>query len=515
RRIADHARAAAFCIADGVRPSNEGRGYVLRRVIRRAVRDLIQQGFPEPYLDRYVAAAGRAMGSRYPDILSHAGSIESALRTEEEKFRETYTRGRALLDEHLVRMEAGGGTVLPGEQAFLLHDTFGFPVDVTADILAETGRTLDRPGFERAMEEARQRSREGSKIAGDIFAAGPLARVKKEETGTRFLGYGPVPEGPDGSYAWDPGLEADSTVVEILRGDAPADALAAGEEGALLLRETPFYAEQGGQVGDAGFIESPSGRFLVRDTRRVEGFHLHVGVLERGTLRRGETVRASVDRERRDAVRRNHTGTHLLHRVLREVLGEEARQAGSLVAPDYLRFDFSFPRGLAPEERERIEAGVNRRILENHPVETRVHDLAAARATGAVSMFGEKYGDRVRVLTAGDSREFCGGTHCRATGDIGSFRILSEKSVGSGVRRIEAVTGARAVALFQEDRRRLASLEEEVERLKKEVAKAGRKAAAAAAPTAPSLEGALAAKRRVGGFELAVLDGTGAAEGDL
>ncbi|MCK6479611.1 MAG: alanine--tRNA ligase [Planctomycetes bacterium] len=480
RRIADHARAAAFCIADGVRPSNEGRGYVLRRVIRRAVRDLIQQGFPEPYLDRYVAAAGRAMGSRYPDILSHAGSIESALRTEEEKFRETYTRGRALLDEHLVRMEAGGGTVLPGEQAFLLHDTFGFPVDVTADILAETGRTLDRPGFERAMEEARQRSREGSKIAGDIFAAGPLARVKKEETGTRFLGYGPVPE-----------------------------------EGALLLRETPFYAEQGGQVGDAGFIESPSGRFLVRDTRRVEGFHLHVGVLERGTLRRGETVRASVDRERRDAVRRNHTGTHLLHRVLREVLGEEARQAGSLVAPDYLRFDFSFPRGLAPEERERIEAGVNRRILENHPVETRVHDLAAARATGAVSMFGEKYGDRVRVLTAGDSREFCGGTHCRATGDIGSFRILSEKSVGSGVRRIEAVTGARAVALFQEDRRRLASLEEEVERLKKEVAKAGRKAAAAAAPTAPSLEGALAAKRRVGGFELAVLDGTGAAEGDL
>jgi alanyl-tRNA synthetase len=262
-------------------------------------------------------------------------------------------------------------------------------------------------------------------------------------------------------------------VEEILVGDAPADRMEPGTEGALVLRETPFYAEQGGQVGDAGEVRGPGGAlFRVRDTRKVEGFHLHLGALEGGPLSRGDRVRAAVDRERRDAVRRNHTATHLLHRVLRDLLGEEARQAGSLVAPDYLRFDFSFPRGLTPEERERIEAEVNRRVYENHPVATRVLDLEAARATGAVSMFGEKYGTRVRVLEAGDSREFCGGTHCRSTGDVGPFRVLSERSIGSGVRRIEAVTGARAVRETLGDRRRLLALEAEVERLKKE---AGRK----------------------------------------
>jgi alanyl-tRNA synthetase len=339
--------------------------------------------------------------------------------------------------------------------------------------------------------------------------------VKKESPGTRFMGYGPVPELPDGSYRWDPGVTGSSVVTEILVGEKPADRMDPGQEGAIVLRDTPFYAEQGGQVGDTGVLRGPDGAvFRVEDTRRVEGFHLHIGRLEGGRLHRGETVDAEVDALRRDSVRRNHTATHLLHRVLRKILGEDARQAGSLVAPDYLRFDFSFPRALTPEERERIEAEVNRRILENNAVETRVHDAEGARATGAVSMFGEKYGARIRVLTAGDSKEFCGGTHCRATGDIGSFRILSEKSVGSGVRRIEAVTGERAVREFQEDRRRGAALLEEIERLKKEVQKASKRTAApAAAEEAP--DPLAVPRRKAGPVEFVVVEGEGLPEGVL
>ena len=516
RRVADHVRAAAFCILDGVRPSNEGRGYVLRRVIRRAVRDLIQLGYKgEPFLHTYVSEIAAVMGRAYPDLVSHSMDIEGVIRNEEAKFRETYGSGEQVLLRKFHELHDAGIARFPGDVLFELYDTYGFPPDLATDFLRERGMEADLAGFETHMEDRRRQSREGSKIAGDIFAAGPLARLKKEEGGTLFLGYGPDPEGPEGRYRWDPGLEGRSTIVEILRGDAPAEALAAGEEGVLVLRETPFYAEQGGQVGDAGVIRSPEGLFRVRDTRKVESFHLHVGILESGTLRRGDPVDAAVDGERRDAIRRNHTATHLLHRVLREILGDEARQAGSLVAPEHLRFDVSFPRGFAPEERERIEGEVNRRILENHPVETRVQDIESARATGAVSMFGEKYGDRVRVLTAGDSREFCGGTHCRATGDIGSFRILSEKSIGSGIRRIEAVTGARAVALFQEERRRVAALEEEVERLRKELQKSEKRAATAVAAPARSLDPLAAERRTAGPFALVVLDGTGAADGEL
>jgi alanyl-tRNA synthetase len=253
----------------------------------------------------------------------------------------------------------------------------------------------------------------------------------------------------------------------------------------------------------------------VRDTRKVEGFHLHLGTLEGGPLAVGDAVEARVDAARRDSVRRNHTATHLLHQVLRTLLGPEARQAGSLVAPDYLRFDFQFPRALTPEERERVEVEVNRRVFANAPVETRVHDLEAAKATGAVSMFGEKYGDRVRVLTAGDSREFCGGTHCRATGDVGPFRVLAEKSIGSGVRRIEAVTGERAVRESLEERRRAAALSEEVERLRKEVAKAGRKAAASPAGPAVALDPLGAPRRTAGGIAFAFLEAEEAPEAAL
>jgi alanyl-tRNA synthetase len=513
RRIADHVRAAVLCIADGVRPSNEGRGFVLRRVIRRAARDGIQLGIGRPFLHECVGAVGEMLGRAYPDVVRGEAAIGSALRTEEERFRQTYEEGMARLAGMLEGRRPG--SVLSGADAFLLHDTYGFPVDVTGDILRERGFDLDRAGFDAAMEAARKKSREGSKMATDIFAAGPLARVKRESPGTLFLGYGPKAEGPGGSYDWAPGVAAESVVAEILVAEKPADRLEAGQEGALVLRETPFYAEQGGQVGDTGVIRTPDGAlFRVKDTVKVEGFHLHVGRLEGAALPRGATVEAVVDQPRRDAIRRNHTATHLLHRALRALLGEEARQAGSLVAPDYLRFDFSFPRGLTAEERETLEAEVNRRVFANAAVETRVLDVEAARATGAVSMFGEKYGARVRVLTAGDSREFCGGTHCRATGDIGSFRILSEKSIGSGVRRIEAVTGERAVREFQEERRRAQTLLEEIEKLKKEAAKAAKKSAAPASPAAP-LDPLALPRRKAGKVEFVVLEGEGIEDGAL
>jgi alanyl-tRNA synthetase len=347
-------------------------------------------------------------------------------------------------------------------------------------------------------------------MAADIFASGPLERVKKGSEGTRFLGYGPVPEKEDGTYEWEPGVSGASEVVEIVVGEKYADRLEPGQEGALVLRETPFYAEQGGQVGDTGEIRGPGGAlFRVADTKKIEGFHLHLGRLEGGPLARGVRVEAVVDRERRDAIRRNHTGTHLLHRVLKLVLGEDARQAGSLVAPDRLRFDFTWPRPLSPEERERVEAEVNRRIRDDRALLTRVFDAAAAKATGAVSMFGEKYGDRIRVLTAGDSMEYCGGTHCRRTGDIEAFRIAAEKSIGSGVRRIEAVTGHEPVRALEEERSRAAE-----EERRREGERRARKAVGAL-KTDVTLDPLAAPRRRAGPVEFVVIEGDGLPESAL
>ena len=508
RRIADHVRAAVFCVADGVRPSNEGRGYVLRRVIRRAVRDLVNLGYRgDRYLASYVPLVSKAMGSKgaHPELRRHEKDIGRVIDDEEQRFRETYASGEQILLRKFHELFDAGVRTFPGATLFELYDTYGFPADIAIDFLHERGMEPDLAAYELEIEKARTRSRDGSKIATDIFAAGPLERLKREGGETVFLGYGPEPERKDGTYAWDPGVEASSVVAEILVGEKPVDRMEPGQEGAVVLRETPFYAEQGGQVGDAGEIRGPVGAvFRVKETKKVEGFHLHFGTLESAPMERGDQVKAAVDRARRDAVRRNHTATHLLHRVLRSLLGEEAAQAGSLVAPDYLRFDFRFPRALTPEERERVEAEVNRRICENHPVETRVYDAQAARATGAVSMFGEKYGTRVRVLTAGDSREFCGGTHCRATGDIGSFRIQSEKSIGSGIRRIEAVTGERAVREFQEDRRRVQEMAAEVDRLRKEAAKASKRPGPAA--PAATVDPLAAPRRRAGPIEFVVLE---------
>jgi alanyl-tRNA synthetase len=460
RRIADHARAAVFCIADGVRPSNEGRGYVLRRILRRAIRDGVLLGLDEPFLAEVVPAVVRAMSDGYPDLVAGEKAVRAVVRGEEEQFRETYAKGLRFLEQELVRL--GDAKVVPGAVAFRLYDTYGFPLDLAEQILSERGKSVERAGFDRELEVQRERARGASKMAGDVFATGPLGEIKaRGAKPTAFAGYGGGDASPDG-------CEAEATVVGVLRGDASAAEARAGDDVSIVLDRSPFYAEGGGQVGDHGTLESGGGddlRVVVSDTQARDGFHLHTGKVERGVVRVGQRVRAVVDRARRDATRRNHTATHLLHEALKRVLGPHVEQQGSLVAPDRLRFDFRHPKGLSPEETRRIEDLVNGWVLENADVDTAVMDTAAAKASGAVALFGENYGDVVRVVgvpvpdrTGFVSRELCGGTHVRRAGDIGSFRVVSEGSVASGVRRIEAVTGLGAVAAAAADRDRLRDL---------------------------------------------------------
>jgi alanyl-tRNA synthetase len=444
RRVADHARAATFCVADGVKPSNEGRGYVVRRILRRAIRDGIQMGLDEPFLHEIVPAVVAAMSDGYPHLREGETVLRAVIRGEEEQFRETYAKGLKYLEQEVE--SARGAKVLAGPAAFRLYDTYGFPLDLAEAILSERGMTVDRAGFEKELEAQRERARAASKLGGDVFGTGPLAEVKaRGAKPTEFLGY-------EGS-----GCEGEGTVVGIVRGDASVAEAGAGQDVTVVLDRTPFYAEGGGQVGDRGSLASAGGaRVAVRDTQGREGFHLHVGRVEEGTLRVGDHVKALVDREARDATRRNHTATHLLHEALKRVLGRHVQQQGSYVGPDRLRFDFSHPKSVSPEETKRLEEMVNRWILENPSVDTTVMDLAAAKASGAVALFGENYGERVRVLGVSDvSKELCGGTHVRRAGDIGSFRVTAEGSVASGVRRIEAVTGLGAVAAASADRDRL------------------------------------------------------------
>jgi alanyl-tRNA synthetase len=448
RRIADHARAASMIVADGVKPSNEGRGYVLRRVLRRAIRDGIQLGIDEPFLARLVDPVVGTMADGYPHLREGVPVLTAVLEGEERRFRETYATGSRYLEEEIARL--GSARTLPGPVAFRLYDTYGFPLDLAEVILEERGISVDRAGFDREMEAQRERARKGSKLRGDIFAAGPLTELKSRGVAaTRFTGY----EGA--------GTRGRSVVRGIcLEDHRLVPAADEGTRASLVLEESPFYAEAGGQVGDAGEIVTPSGRFAVEDTQRLEGFVLHLGRVTQGRVAEGEAAELLVDAERRDAIRRNHTATHLLHRVLRHLLGDHARQEGSLVAPDRLRFDFAYPRAVEAETLRRIESLVNDWVLRNEPVGTEVMDLERAKAGGAVAMFGEKYDSVVRVLeipgpgsVGGASRELCGGTHCRRTGDIGSFRITSESSIAAGVRRIEAVTGTGAAQAAGEDRR--------------------------------------------------------------
>ncbi|SFM30168.1 alanyl-tRNA synthetase [Ectothiorhodospira mobilis] len=424
--IADHIRSCSFLITDGVMPANEGRGYVLRRIIRRAARHGHKLGMNEPFFHRLVAPLVEEMGAAYPELARDQTQVEKILLQEEERFRETLEHGLKHLEEGLERIR---DKTLPGGLIFKLYDTYGFPVDLTGDIAREKGLELDMAGFEEEMRQQRERARAASSFR--MTDAGAVAAGLSE---SRFVGYEDI-EAPGRVIRLGQG--EDGTPVERLQGD---------QSGSVVLDTTPFYAESGGQVGDTGFIEGPQGLFQVTGTHKQGGVFIHQGQMVRGSLACDDMVTARVDGERRQAVVLNHSATHLLHAALREVLGEHVQQKGSLVAPDRLRFDFSHFEPLRPEEIARIEQLVNRAIRANAPAEARVMPIQEALEAGAMALFGEKYGDQVRVLSLGEfSIELCGGTHVRRTGDIGLFKVIQEAGVAAGIRRIEAVTGQNAL----------------------------------------------------------------------
>jgi alanyl-tRNA synthetase len=446
RVIADHARATAFLVGDGVLPANEGRGYVLRRIMRRAIRHGKRLGMEKPFLADVCAAVIEEMGEAYPETRENRAFIVKVAQQEEESFRRTLDRGLAILEEEMGRLAKAGEKVLPGKVAFQLYDTFGFPMDLTRVIAGERGLAVDEAGFDRNMAEQRERSEwKGS----DQQAVAELHQQIANELGeTRFLGY----ETP----------AAKAEVKAILANGARHAKARQGDKVEIVAAATPFYGESGGQVGDTGAIVGPRGKVEVRDAGRpVPGLVTHVGVVESGEIAVGDVVELSVDDRRRDLIRANHSATHLLHHALRERLGEHVKQAGSIVAPDHLRFDFSHFQPLTAEDLQAIERRVNDLVRENAETETAVLELRDARKTGAIMIFGEKYGDVVRVVRMGPSKELCGGTHVRRTGDISFFKIASEESIAAGVRRIVAYTGPRAVELSQreaEELRRAAAL---------------------------------------------------------
>ena len=429
RVIADHIRSAGFLICDGVIPSNEGRGYVLRRIIRRALRHGHKLGQDKPFFHKLTKALVAEMGVAYPELKKEQARIEKALLSEEEQFARTLADGMKIFESAVAGLS---GKVIPGEVVFALYDTHGFPVDLTNDVARERGLTLDMDGFEACMAQQRTRSR-----GADAFANNYNDRLQVDAV-SDFSGYDRLADM--------------SEVVALYRNGEAVPSLTAGEDGMVVLSNTPFYAESGGQVGDTGVLTNDGTRFVVADTRKRQQAHLHIGVLEQGSLKVGDRLAAHVDEQRRRAIMRNHSATHLMHAALREVLGEHVSQKGSLVNAEYLRFDFSHGEAVKPQQIAEIEAIVNRQILANVPVSTELMDIEAARKAGAMALFGEKYDDQVRVLTMGAdgfSKELCGGTHVARTGDIGLFRIVSEGASSAGVRRIEAVAGERALAEVQ------------------------------------------------------------------
>ncbi|HUV39799.1 MAG TPA: alanine--tRNA ligase, partial [Planctomycetota bacterium] len=447
RRIVDHARAVTFCIGDGVLPSNEGRGYVVRRLLRVATIDGRALGIDGAFLYQLVPVIASVMAEPYPEVAGRRETLARIIKAEEEKFASTLEAGERLLRELEDDFAASGKKRLPGAELFRLFDTFGIPAEVAALRLKVTDET--RREFAEAMERQRKLARGGSAMSEHIFITGALGKIRDTVPGTKFDGYDKVT------------LEA--AVQALIRDNALLDEAKAGDEDlTVVLDRTPFYAEQGGQVGDTGVLRTKSAEFRVTDTRLSPPHTLHLGKIVKGTLKAGDTVEASVDAERRSDVMRNHTATHLLHAALRETLGEHAEQSGSLVAPDHLRFDFHHFEAPSRVELEKIERIVNERILENTELTHEVMDLSRARETGAKALFGEKYGSEVRVVTAGDfSKELCGGTHCRRTGDIGQFKIIGEESVAAGIRRITALTGRQALVYWNqtEDRLREAAAE--------------------------------------------------------
>lgn len=445
RVIADHLRSCCFLIADGVLPSNEGRGYVLRRIMRRAMRHAHMIGAREPLMHRLVPALIQQMGDAYPELNRARALIVETLKLEETRFKQTLERGLRLLEDEVGRL--GEGQPLPGDVAFKLYDTYGFPLDLTQDVLRTQGRPVDESGFKAAMDEQRRKARESWAGSGEATTEKLWYELKDELGATEFFGYDTE--------------VAEGKVTAIVKGDARVEQATVGDEVLVIVNQTPFYGESGGQVGDAGVIFSAEGtEVAVSDTQKKLGaVWAHVGTVTKGTLKVGDVVELRVDTERRSAIRANHSATHLLHEALRRRLGEHVTQKGSLVAQERLRFDISQPTGLTPADIAAVEDEVNRRILGNSEVVTRLMSPDEARASGAMALFGEKYGDEVRVVSMGGphgeldrdySIELCGGTHVRRTGDIGLFTIVAEGAVAAGVRRIEALTGTGAKAWLSE-----------------------------------------------------------------
>ncbi|MFJ3074340.1 alanine--tRNA ligase [Pseudomonas sp. NPDC087029] len=423
--VADHIRSCGFLIADGVLPSNEGRGYVLRRIIRRACRHGNKLGAKGSFFYQIVAALAAEMGEAFPELKSQQAHIERVLKAEEEQFAKTLEQGLRILEQDLAQLK---GNVVPGDVVFKLYDTYGFPMDLTADIARERELTIDEAGFEREMDAQRERARSASAFGMDYNS------LVKVDTATDFLGY--------------EATEGQGKIIALYKDGQSVDQLGEGEEGVVVLDRTPFYAESGGQVGDSGYLQAGAARFDVRDTTKTGGAFLHHGVVASGALVIGSPVEAKVDAQVQHATSLNHSATHLLHEALRQVLGDHVQQKGSLVDSQRLRFDFSHFEAVKPEQIKALEDIVNREVRKNTPVETEITDIETAKRKGAMALFGEKYGDTVRVLSMGGdfSVELCGGIHAKRTGDISLFKIISEGGVASGVRRIEAVTGEAALA---------------------------------------------------------------------
>jgi len=427
RVIADHIRSCSFLVSDGVLPSNEGRGYVLRRIIRRAIRHGNQLGQKQPFFHKLVKALAEVMGDAYPELHKNQAQIEKVLLQEEEQFEKTLDKGIAVLEDALSKLS---GTEIPGKVVFTLYDTYGFPVDLTADIARERGLTVDQQGYEAAMAEQRARARAAGTFKVDYNAKG------LDFPATEFLGYGSLAE--------------QGKVIFLVKDGQKVERLVEGDDGVVVLDRTPFYAESGGQAGDCGYLELGGNRVEVRDCQKQGSSSLHIVRVLQGAISVGDNVSAKVDGNVRQATALNHSATHLMHAALRKVLGEHVTQKGSLVDSERLRFDFSHFEAVTADQLKAIETLVNDQIRANSAVATELCDMDAAKAKGAMALFGEKYGDTVRVLTMGDgfSVELCGGTHVNRTGDIGLFRIVSESGVAAGIRRIEAITGAQALELF-------------------------------------------------------------------
>ena len=461
RVIADHIRSCSFLIVDGVMPSNEGRGYVLRRIIRRAVRHGNKLGAQGAFFHKLVGVLADIMGTAGEELKRQQAVVEKVLRIEEENFGRTLERGMAILNEALDNLD---GKVLDGETVFKLYDTYGFPADLTNDVAREREFAIDEEGFEKAMEEQRQRAREAGQFGTDYNAA------IKVDTQTEFCGY--------------VGTKGSSSVAAMFVEGNEVDSLSAGDKAIIVLGETPFYAESGGQCGDAGEIRTEAGVFRVEDTQKLGNAIAHHGVMAEGVLAKGDEVATIVDAERRAAISLNHSATHLLHAALRQVLGEHVTQKGSLVKAENLRFDFSHLEAVTAAELKEVERLVNAQIRRNHVIETNVMNIESAKKKGAMALFGEKYDDEVRVLSMGDfSTELCGGIHASNTGDIGLFKITSESGIAAGIRRIEAVTGEAALDAIEaqaakyeeklaESAQKAKTLEKELQKLKDKMAAA-------------------------------------------